>query len=108
MVRSASVSSLRRLFLFAILLIFFTNVVSADDGDFEISEASNWSLDYFDGNSLQSSGNQSASDGDYVSIKIPVYNSNISSNDAHWSFSFGNGEQWYGSFRSFIRESIYI
>ena len=96
MVRSASVSSLRRLFLFAILLIFFTNVVSADDGDFEISEASNWSLDYFDGNSLQSSGNQSASDGDYVSIKIPVYNSNISSNDAHWSFSFGNGEQWYG------------
>ena len=96
MVRSAPVSLLRCLFLFAILLIFFTHTASAEGSDFEISEGSNWSLDYFDGNSLQSSGNESASDGDYLSLNIPVYNSNLSSNNAYWSFSFGNSGLWYG------------
>ena len=96
MVRSAPVSLLRCLFLFAILLIFFTHTASAEGSDFEISEGSDWSLDYFDGNSLQSSGNESASDGDYVSLNIPVYNSNVSSNNAFWSFSFGNSGLWYG------------
>ena len=109
MVRSTSVSSLKRLFLFGIILIFFTNIVSAEDSDFEISAGSNWSIDYFDGNLQQSSGNESASDGDYISLKIPVHNSNISSNDSSWSFSFGNEGQWYGGHSGILpgNQSLY-
>ena len=96
MPRRTTVSSLTYLFLFAILLICSTDVVSAEDSDFDISEDTIWSTDYLDGNSMESSGNQSASDGDFINFIIPVYNSNISSDNSSWKFSFGYGGQWYG------------
>ena len=89
-------SSITGLLIFTILLLWSSNVVSADDGDFDISEGNIWSFDYLDGVTMQSSGNISASDGDYVNLVIPVSNSNTSSTDSSWSFSFGYGGQWYG------------
>ncbi len=96
MPRRTSVSSLTCLLLFAILLICSASIVSAEDSDFDISEDTIWSTDYLDGNSMESSGNQSASDGDFINFIIPVYNSNISSDNSSWKFSFGYGGQWYG------------
>ena len=96
MPRRTPVSSLTCLLLFAILLICSTSIVSAEDSDFDISESVIWSFDYLDGNTMESSGNQSASDGDFVDLLIPVYNSNISSDNSSWKFSFGYGGQWYG------------
>jgi len=68
-------SSITGLLIFTILLLWSSNVVSADDGDFDISEGNIWSFDYLDGVTMQSSGNISASDGDYVNLVIPVSNS---------------------------------
>ena len=90
------VSSITGLLIFTILLLLSSNVVSADDGDFDISDGNIWSFDYLDGITMQSNGNISASDGDYINLVIPVYNSNTSSDDSSWSFSFGYGGQWYG------------
>ena len=45
---------------------------------------------------MESSGNQSASNGDFVNLIIPVYNSNVSSDNSSWKFSFGYAGQWYG------------
>ena len=89
-------SSITGLLIFTILLLWSSNVVSADDGDFDISDGNIWSFDYLDGITMQSNGNISASDGDYINLVIPVYNSNTSSDDSSWSFSFGYGGQWYG------------
>lgn len=95
MERRTAVSSVTCLILFTILLICCTDTVYAEDSDFDISEGTIWSFDYLDGNSMESNGNDSASDGDYVRITIPVYNSNISSDNSSWKFSFGYGGQWY-------------
>ena len=75
MERRTAVSSVTCLILFTILLICCTDTVYAEDSDFDISEGTIWSFDYLDGNSMESNGNDSASDGDYVRITIPVYNS---------------------------------
>ena len=96
MARRTTVPSLPVLFLFLILLICCTSAASAEGSDFDISEGNIWSLDYLDSNTMQSSDNQSASDGDFINLIIPVYNSNLSSEDSAWSFSFGFGGQWYG------------
>ena len=80
--RRTPVSSLTCLLLFAILLICSSNIVSAEDSDFDISEGIIWSFDYLDGNTMESSGNQSASNGDFVNLIIPVYNSNVSSDNS--------------------------
>ena len=96
MPRRTPVSSLTCLLLFAILLICSASIVSAEDSDFDISEGTIWSFDYLDGNTMESSGNQSASNGDFVNLIIPVYNSNVSSDNSSWKFSFGYAGQWYG------------
>jgi hypothetical protein len=96
MPRRTPVSSLTCLLLFAILLICSASIVSAEDSDFDISEGTIWSIDYLDGNTMESSGNQSASNGDFVNLIIPVYNSNVSSDNSSWKFSFGYAGQWYG------------
>jgi len=90
------VSSITGLLIFTILLLLSSNVVSAEDGDFDISEGNIWSFDYVDGSTMQSTSNVSASDGDYINLVIPVSNSNTSSINSSWSFSFGYGGQWYG------------
>ena len=52
--------------------------------DFDISEGTIWSFAYLDGHTMESSGNQSASNGDFVNLIIPVYNSNVSSDNSSW------------------------
>jgi ssDNA-binding Zn-finger/Zn-ribbon topoisomerase 1 len=92
----SAVSSIIGFLIFTILLLWSSNLVSAEDGDFDISEGNIWSFDYVDGSTMQSTSNVSASDGDYINLVIPVSNSNTSSVDSSWSFSFGYGGQWYG------------
>ena len=96
MTRRTIVSSLISSFFLTILLICCTSIVSAADADFDISQPNNWSLEYVDGDTMANSGNETASSGDFINLKIPVYNSNTSSADSSWSFSFGFNDQWYG------------
>lgn len=96
MTRTITVSCLKVFLFLSISLVFFSTNVSAQDSNFSISDDNTWSVEYLDGNSMENLGNESASDGDYISLKIPVSNSNLSSEDGSWSFSFGFGGQWYG------------
>ena len=91
-----TVSSLKVLLFLSILMIFLSSNVSASENDFVISDDNTWSVEYLDGNTMGNSGNHSASDGDFIKLKIQVSNSNLSSENASWSFSFGYGGQWYG------------
>jgi hypothetical protein len=77
-------------------MIIFSSNTSAADTDFDISVDNTWSVEYLDGSTLEKTGNNSASDGDFISLKIQVFNTNLSSEDAYWSFSFGFDGQWYG------------
>ena len=77
-------------------MIIFSSNTSAADTDFDISSDNTWSVEFLDGSTMENSGNNSASDGDYISLKIQVFNTNLSSVDASWSFSFGFDGQWYG------------
>lgn len=77
-------------------MIIFPSNTSAADNDFDISADNTWSVEYLDGSTLEKTGNNSASDGDFISLKIQIFNTNLSSEDAYWSFSFGFDGQWYG------------
>jgi len=96
MTRRTTVSSLKVLLLLSIIMIIFSSNTSAADTDFDISVDNTWSVEYLDGSTLEKTGNNSASDGDFISLKIQVFNTNLSSEDAYWSFSFGFDGQWYG------------
>jgi len=96
MARRTTVSSLKVFLLFSILMIIFSYNVTASENDFTISDSNTWSVEYLDGNTLEKTDNDSASDGDFVDMKIQVLNSNLSSENSSWSFSFGYGGQWYG------------
>ena len=90
------VYSLKVLLLLSIIMIIFSSNTSAADTDFDISSDNTWSVEYLDGSTMENSGNNSASDGDFISLEIQVFNTNLSSENASWSFSFGFGGQWYG------------
>ena len=77
-------------------MIIFSSNTSAADTDFDISADNTWSVEYLDGSTLEKTGNNSASDGDFIALKIQIFNTNLSSEDAYWSFSFGFDGQWYG------------
>tara|TARA_B100000965_G_scaffold387187_1_gene390264 strand:- start:2271 stop:4151 length:1881 start_codon:yes stop_codon:yes gene_type:complete len=96
MARRATVYSLKVFLYFLILMIIFSYNVTASDNEFTISDSNTWSIEYLDGSTLEKTGNNSASDGDFVDLKIQVFNSNLSSDNSSWSFSFGYGGQWYG------------
>jgi hypothetical protein len=96
MTRRITVSSLKVLLLLSIIMIIFPSNTSAADNDFDISADNTWSVEYLDGSTLEKTGNNSASDGDFISLKIQIFNTNLSSEDAYWSFSFGFDGQWYG------------
>jgi len=91
-----SVSSLKVFLYLSILMIIFSYNVTASDDDFTISDSNTWSIEFLDGGTLEKTDNDSASDGDFVDLKIQVFNSNLSSDNSSWSFSFGYGGQWYG------------
>ena len=90
------VYSLKVLLLLSIIMIIFSSNTSAADTDFDISSDNTWSVEYLDRSTMENSGNNSASDGDFISLEIQVFNTNLSSENASWSFSFGFGGQWYG------------
>jgi hypothetical protein len=96
MTRRITASSLKVLLLLSIIMIIFPSNTSAADNDFDISADNTWSVEYLDGSTLEKTGNNSASDGDFISLKIQIFNTNLSSEDAYWSFSFGFDGQWYG------------
>ena len=96
MTRRTTVSSLKVLLLLSIIMIIFSSNTSASETDFDISNDNTWSVEYLDGTTMENTGNNSASDGDVIALKIQVFNTNLSSENAHWSFSFGFGGQWYG------------
>ena len=77
-------------------MIIFSSNTSASETDFDISNDNTWSVEYLDGTTMENTGNNSASDGDVIALKIQVFNTNLSSENAYWSFSFGFGGQWYG------------
>ena len=77
-------------------MIIFSSNTSASETDFDISNDNTWSVEYLDGSTMENTGNNSASDGDIIALKIQVFNTNLSSENAYWSFSFGFGGQWYG------------
>mgnify|MGYP001433598522 CR=1 FL=1 len=90
------VSSLKVLLYFLLIVIFFSFNVSASEDNFVISDTNSWSVEYIDGTTMEKTGNNTASDGDFVEIKIEVSNNNLSSENSTWSFSFGYDGQWYG------------
>jgi hypothetical protein len=97
-----TVSSLKVFLYLSILMIIFSYNVTASDDDFTISDSNTWSIEYLDGGTLEKTGNDSASDGDFVDLKIQVFNSNLSSDNSSWSFSFGYGGQWYGGYSGIL------
>ena len=106
MARRTVVYSLKVLLLLSIIMIIFSSNTSAEDTDFDISSDNTWSVEFLDGSTMENSGNNSASDGDYISLKIQVFNTNLSSDDASWSFSFGFDGQWYGGNSGILNGSL--
>ena len=100
------VSSLKVLLLLSLIMVIFSSNTSAADTDFDISSDNIWSVEYLDGSTMESSGNDSASDGDFISLKIQVFNTNLSSENAYWSFSFGFDGQWYGGNSGVLNGSL--
>ena len=96
MARRTTVSSLKVLLLLSLIMIIFSSNTSAADTDFDIATDNTWSVEYLDGSTLEKTGNNSASDGDFIALKVQIFNTNLSSEDAYWSFSFGFDGQWYG------------
>ena len=96
MARRTTVSSLKVLLLLSLIMVIFSSNTSAADTDFDIATDNTWSVEYLDGSTLQKTGNNSASDGDFIALKVQIFNTNLSSEDAYWSFSFGFDGQWYG------------
>ena len=96
MARRTTVSSLKVLLLLSLIMIIFSSNTSAADTDFDIATDNTWSVEYLDGSTLEKTGNNSASDGDFIALKIQIFNTNLSSEDEYWSFSFGFDGQWYG------------
>ena len=106
MARRTVVSSLKVLLLLSLIMVIFSSNTSAADTDFDISSDNIWSVEYLDGSTMESSGNDSASDGDFISLKIQVFNTNLSSENAYWSFSFGFDGQWYGGNSGVLNGSL--
>ena len=106
MARRTVVSSLKVLLLLSIIMIIFSFNTSAAETDFDISSDNTWSVEYLDGSTMENSENNSASNGDFISLKIQVFNTNLSSENAYWSFSFGFDGQWYGGNSGILNGSL--
>ena len=87
-------------------MIIFSFNTSAAETDFDISSDNTWSVEYLDGSTMENSENNSASNGDFISLKIQVFNTNLSSENAYWSFSFGFDGQWYGGNSGILNGSL--
>ena len=87
-------------------MIIFSFNTSAAETDFDISSDNTWSVEYLDGSTMENSENNSASNGDFISLKIQVFNTNLSSENAYWSFSFGSDGQWYGGNSGILNGSL--
>mgnify|MGYP003326303370 FL=1 len=87
-------------------MIIFSFNTSAAETDFDISSDNTWSVEYLDGSTMENSENNSASNGDFISLKIQVFNTNLSSENAYWSFSFGFDGLWYGGNSGILNLSL--
>ena len=81
-------------------LLISSNAESADDSqlsEIEIQESSDWELIVIDQSTSLPNGNETFSDGDYVSISVKVSNTGNQSIDGSWKLKLVSVGVWHSS-----------